>query len=63
MSTLIKRVDALEVATGDMSPEVVHALRKLLGVPGPVEPGWLSKVTTADLVRAQSMLNARKEEA
>lgn len=60
MNTLTKRIEALEGASGDLSPEVNMALRELLGITGPVEPGWISKVPAADLVRARDHLLAQK---
>lgn len=63
MSTLTKRVESLESAADDMPPDVVLNLRQLLGITGHVEPGWLAKVPTADLVRAFEQLNAEKGKA
>lgn len=60
MNTLTKRIEALEGASGDLYPEVDMALRELLGITGPVEPGWISKVPAADLVRARDQLLAQK---
>lgn len=56
MNTLTKRIEALEGASGDLSPEVNMALRELLGITGPVEPGWISKVPTQDLLKAREQL-------
>lgn len=56
MNTLTKRIEVLEGATGDLSPEVDMALRELLGITGPVEPGWLSKVPAHDLLKARDQL-------
>ena len=56
MNTLTKRIEALEGASGDLSPEVDMALRELLGIIGPVEPGWISKVPTHDLLKAREQL-------
>lgn len=56
MNTLTKRIEALEGASGDLNPEVDMALRELLGITGPVAPGWISKVPTHDLLKAREQL-------
>lgn len=62
MNTLTKRIEALEGASGDLNHEVDMALRELLGITGPVEPGWISKVPAADLVRARDQLLVQKDQ-
>lgn len=62
MNTLTKRIEALESASGDMEPGVERALRELLGITGPIETGWLSKVPAADLVRARDHLLVQKDQ-
>ena len=61
MNTLTKRIEALESASGDMPPEVETALRELLGITGPVVPGWLSTVSAKDLAQARERLLAERD--
>lgn len=56
MNTLTKRIEVLEGASGDLDHEVDVALRELLGITGPVEPGWISKVPTHDLLKVREQL-------